>query len=228
MGMSVGWFRCALALFCGLTIVLAGNLMIGQPISGRASLMQSAPAQISGTLTNEDAVGQPSDGGRLHVAAPIVTSALEPSSLGSRTSASGLVELTRAIQRELQARGYEAGASDGVAGIVTRAAIMAFETDHGLALTGEASERLLQVILLGTTDSDVKSAEGPGPRAAEVIRTVQTSLAKLGYPVGKPDGRLNESTVRAIREFEAQQGLNDSGRISGQLVARLVRMTGRT
>jgi hypothetical protein len=50
-----------------------------------------------------------------------------------------------AIQRELDARGYGPLASDGVIGIGTRAAIMAYEHDHGLALTGEASEALLEV-----------------------------------------------------------------------------------
>ena len=40
-------------------------------------------------------------------------------------------DLTRAIQRELKAKGYEAGAVDGVIGLVTRGAIMAYESDAG-------------------------------------------------------------------------------------------------
>ena len=44
-------------------------------------------------------------------------------------------ETIRAIQRELQARGYEAGAADGVPRLVTRAAIMAYEHDNGLPLS---------------------------------------------------------------------------------------------
>ena len=44
--------------------------------------------------------------------------------------------MTRAVQRELQIRGYETGARDGVAGVMTRGAIMAYEHDHGLAADG--------------------------------------------------------------------------------------------
>src|SRR4029450_13008123 len=54
-----------------------------------------------------------------------------------------------AIQRELKSRGYGPLAGDGVMGLTTRAGIMAFEHDHGLGLTGEASEELLKRILLG-------------------------------------------------------------------------------
>ena len=51
------------------------------------------------------------------------------------------VELTRAVQRELKAKGYETGVVDGVAGLVTRAAIMAYEADHGLTLTASRARR---------------------------------------------------------------------------------------
>ena len=53
-------------------------------------------------------------------------------------------ETIRAIQRELRQRGYGAWSSDGVMRPVTRAAIMAYEHDQGLPLTGEASEALLK------------------------------------------------------------------------------------
>jgi Putative peptidoglycan binding domain len=58
-------------------------------------------------------------------------------------------ETIRAIQRELMARGYETGGQDGVTGLVTRAAILAFEHDHGLALSAEPTDDLLRAIVLG-------------------------------------------------------------------------------
>ncbi len=58
-----------------------------------------------------------------------ITPAETPSQAASEIRASPTraipSRLTRAIQRELKAKGYEAGAVDGVAGLVTRAAIMA-------------------------------------------------------------------------------------------------------
>jgi len=56
-------------------------------------------------------------------------------------------ETVRAVQRELRQRGYGTLVSDGVMRPVTRAAIMAYEHDQGLPLTGEASETLLKRIV---------------------------------------------------------------------------------
>lgn len=58
-----------------------------------------------------------------------------------------------------------------------------------------------------------------------MMRMVQQSLSALGYNLGKVTGRMNEDTDRAIREFETDQNLKLTGRISGPLVARLTRLT---
>jgi hypothetical protein len=56
-------------------------------------------------------------------------------------------DVVRAVQRELRQRGYRSGIANGVAGPLTRAAIMAFQHDHGLPPTGAPSEDLLKVIV---------------------------------------------------------------------------------
>jgi peptidoglycan hydrolase-like protein with peptidoglycan-binding domain len=135
-------------------------------------------------------------------------------------------DVTRAVQRELQIRGYETGGVDGVAGVMTRAAIMGFEHDHGMVLTGRPSQALLRRILLGGGEVRAKriGSEGQTAEARDVIRSVQKSLSRLGYKPGRIDGRLTPETARAIREFEVDQALPDSGRVSGPLVARLARL----
>jgi len=47
---------------------------------------------------------------------------------------------------------------------------------------------------------------------------------KLGYRPGRIDGQLTPETARAIREFEVDQTLTESGRVSGPLVVRLARL----
>jgi peptidoglycan hydrolase-like protein with peptidoglycan-binding domain len=129
-----------------------------------------------------------------------------------------------AIQRELDARGYGPLASDGVMGIGTRAAIMAFEHDGGLPLTGEASEALLKRVLFGAAAGLAPGdhAKGKSAEAAEqVIRAVQKGLVTLGYQVARVDGRLGEDTVKAIRDFEVDRGLVPKGRVSAELLARI-------
>ncbi len=134
-------------------------------------------------------------------------------------------DVTRAIQRELDVRGYETGGADGIVGIMTRAAIMGFEFDHGMVLTGRPSQDLLKRILLsGSARSKPIGSEGQSAEARDMILSVQTSLAKLGYKPGPLDGRLSLETTRAIREFEVDQALPESGRISGPLVVRLARL----
>lgn len=136
------------------------------------------------------------------------------------------IATTRDIQRELDARNYSIGTSDGVAGLVTRAAIMAYEFDHALPLTGEPTENLLAIIILGSakTAPMAQPTQRIGPHAEQVIRTVQQSLAGLGFGPIKLDGFPGEETVRAIKRFEHAQGMPETGRISSPLVARLARL----
>ena len=133
------------------------------------------------------------------------------------------VDTLRAVERELRRRGYGSVASDGAMRPMTRAAIMAYEFDHGLPLTGEASDQLLSALLFG-------GAPGADPRAVhkvataeaqELVRSVQQSLSALGYHPGPVDGQLEDDTQRAIREFEMDKGLVPKGRVSAEVLARL-------
>ncbi|MGE3917510.1 MAG: peptidoglycan-binding protein [Hyphomicrobiaceae bacterium] len=134
----------------------------------------------------------------------------------------------RGIQVELARRGYEPGTADGTAGLVTRAAVLAYEHDQGLPLTADPSPEVLAHLRHGTSapgaaiglDPDAAPVRG---QAEQVIRAVQQALGRLGYLATAPDGLASDETVRAIREFEMDSGLVPTGRISGPLVARLTK-----
>ena len=226
--MTVWWIRSAFGAFFALAAAFAANVFVLQPVPMPSSLsasrpMRPAPVQTAALPSEKKdpaAVAGPSTEISARLPDAIIT-------LKSNTGPDP--EVTKAIQRELASRGYEAGVADGLPGLVTRAAIMAFEADHGLAMTAEPTEALLQKILLGGMQSARKGALAAqtGAEAERVIRTVQQSLSNLGYGVKTVDGRMGDTTARAIREFEAQQGLKQTGRISGQLVARLARLAGQ-
>lgn len=225
--------------FFGLSAALLINLLSLQPTSsvrlaGRGSDRASTPSLTVAAESDSDGKG------RVRVAPREAASERKPGLAPARTinlatseptaSAGDGPETIRAVQRELQARGYEAGTVDGVPGLVTRAAVLAYEFDHGLSLSAEPSERLLKQILLGESQPSANPGSGNGEHTAQaeqVIRTVQQSLANVGYAVGKTDGRMGEETVRAIREFETDQGMPETGRVSGHLVARLARLAGQ-
>jgi peptidoglycan hydrolase-like protein with peptidoglycan-binding domain len=152
---------------------------------------------------------------------------LDLSALDPAPKSGDQVEVTRAVQRELQIRGYATGAQDGVIGTMTRAAIMAFEHDHGMPLTARPSDDLLKAIVLGADGKPgAGAASAETSDAQDVIHNVQRSLAKLGYKPGSVTGKMTAETARAIRAFEADQALPESGRVSGPLIARLGRLAG--
>lgn len=136
-------------------------------------------------------------------------------------------ETVRAIQRELTARGYEPGPVDGILGIMTRAAILAYEQDSKLPLTANPSTGLLERIILGDVGQASKAHKIPPTENARLLaRSVQESLARLGYVPGKADGIVHQNTARAIKAFERDHNLAPTGRISGRLVSEIGRVNG--
>lgn len=162
-------------------------------------------------------------------AAPPLPGPTDPPAMAAKDDIN-TAELTRGIQRELDARGYDAGQPDGVAGLITRAAIFAFEYDNGLLLTGKPSEALLSQIVLGSSSLDQNSAR-PGktisPDGEALVRDIKQKLNALGYQTGAAGGALTPELARSIREFEIEQKLKPSGRISGPVMSRLIRMQGQ-
>ena len=143
----------------------------------------------------------------------------------ARSGASGEQKLVAAVQDQLAKRGYVPGNATGHLDFVTRAAIMAFEHDKGLELTAVPTGDLLAAL----RSSVPTPAAGGGPDAAsaeaqEVVRAVQRSLSLLNYRPGTVDGVMGKATSAAIRAFERDQKLPESGRISGLLVTRLARI----
>jgi peptidoglycan hydrolase-like protein with peptidoglycan-binding domain len=204
--------QMGLLSFAVLSSAVLVNVFYLQPVSGGRGLRVN--------------VG-PSPEAQAAIARPVERAVqAEQASPGSVAEPAQTVELVRAIQRELQSRGYVTGTGEGIINLVTRAAIMAYEFDHGLALTADASEDLLRTIVLGTAAADVPPV-GPlkvGPHAEQVIRTAQQALSALNYGPIKVDGFMGETTVAVIRRFEQERGLAVTGRISGELVAMVAKL----
>jgi peptidoglycan hydrolase-like protein with peptidoglycan-binding domain len=206
---------------------MATNIFVFQPPGRQMAGLESSRRGVSigqGWPNETPPASVPGPAERTAVVPPLETGAVKPLPETADRS-----DLTKAIQRELKAKGYEAGAVDGVTGLVTRGAIMAYESDAGLPLTGEPRQPLLQHIILGSAQIQPGS-EGtrtpPGPEAEAVIRAVQRAFRQLGYITTLPDGRLNDATRRAIRKFEKDRKLGETGRISGELLAKLANLAG--
>jgi len=146
----------------------------------------------------------------------------------SRAGITARSETVRAVQRELISRGYEPGPADGLHGLLTRAAVMAYQHDKNLPVTGSISDKLLKQILLGAAGSkNASSAKMVIPeQTTAMIKAVQQILAKMGYEPGPVDGIMGAGTREAIKVFEKEQKMPVKGRISGALLNSLVKVTG--
>lgn len=223
--MTLDWMKPWILVFLVLSGSVGFNIMFMQP-PGEQTLARARQAAPETRVSSWDSQ-QPNS----H--APAASPRLGPGNMRTVAAAGPPstegVELTRAIQRELGSRGYETGGTDGMPGLLTRAAIMAYQHDNKLPLTGEASEELLQAIIFGREGAKETVTDGGRTtgQAERIVRNVQEQLNALGYNAGPANGRLTEDTMRAIRAFETAQSLQVTGRVSGPLVARLGRMPGR-
>jgi peptidoglycan hydrolase-like protein with peptidoglycan-binding domain len=204
--------RLVFFAFVGLSAAISYNAIFLQKGRHPAPITVEAGKSSGGNGARSAVVPPP-------VQKDSITSSTEPSS-GSDT--------VRAIQRELTAKGYDPGEVDGVAGVLTRAAIMAYQFDKKLPVTGVGSTELLEHIVLGgpgKAGSPAQDAEVP-PETTEIIKGVQQILNQLGYTPGPVDGVLGAGTEQAIRSFERERNMQVTGRISGKLLKEMMRVTG--
>lgn len=62
----------------------------------------------------------------------------------------------------------------------------------------------------------------PGPGE---IRLMQTNLNRLGYEVGRPDGRMGRKTRTAIKQYQSRMGVNPDGSITYEVFQAIVSST---
>ncbi len=135
------------------------------------------------------------------------------------------------IQKALAASGYYNGPVDGISGRRTRTAIEAFQQANGLDVTGQASPELADRIRLAqafTQAAGITSSTAPTPSTDTVTLQVQRDLSELGYSPGSINGTIGPETREAIRAFERERGLPETGSISEPLLAELAKTTGHT
>jgi peptidoglycan hydrolase-like protein with peptidoglycan-binding domain len=226
--MSVVATRLVFLAFIGLTGFITYNALYMQEQRNAAVLPKAVPP------------GVPLPTGPIHVTAPKPKPVAVTTDLPPLPGQGTPQQLVTAIQRELAARGYASGPANGKLGEETRRAIAAFEKEHGLPVTGAASDGLLRRILLGeavapaaSTGSVAATSGAPGakPNSTAIdestVKQVQQILADLGYAPGAIDGTVGEETERALSAFQRDRKIAQNGRITPELLREIKRVTGR-
>jgi peptidoglycan hydrolase-like protein with peptidoglycan-binding domain len=122
-----------------------------------------------------------------------------------------LTSYTTAVQKDLQAAGYDPGPIDGVYGPETAAAVQRLQTDNGLPVTGfidEATARALQ-----------EKLDTVGQQDAAQIAQLQTILTLTGYWAGPVDGKWTDELTQALKEFQTSLGVQPTGTVDSATVA---------
>jgi peptidoglycan hydrolase-like protein with peptidoglycan-binding domain len=160
---------------------------------------------------------------------------------GEASAPAASTEQVKDLQRQLAARGLYQGKIDGVAGAKTRAALRNFQSQQGIAATGELDSRSADALGIdlerqpvGGTDSaetapapasaapkaratsdDIPSTIELAALSTDQARRVQQSLKDLGYYQGEVDGVVGPRTKTALtRYFQQQAQLAAQGKLS--------------
>lgn len=130
-----------------------------------------------------------------------------------------------ALRRELAKLGYVTQLQMPVNGL--KFAVLAYEFDNSMPLTGEPADALLMRIL----SDPVPAPRGVFADRAEanqrLVAQIQNMLLGLGFMHGTVSGRMDIWTESAVQEFERNRGLHPTGRLSEATLLALVAFSGK-
>lgn len=191
-----------------LSVAILANAFFGQPTGNRSQ------AEIADSGASV----------RLEVEAP---------ANAGRTIQLRYDPVVESVQRELLAAGYYKGTVDGVIGRKTRQAIEDYQRSVGIDVDGKPTSDLAEHIRYTREVSEASLFTGsitPDPAAearAKILR-VQTGLSELAYNPGDINGQMTDETRTAIKEFQRDRKMPETGDISDELMAELGKMSGQS
>ena len=132
------------------------------------------------------------------------------------------------LQERLYQLGYYTGEIDGQYGQGTAQAVIAFQTQHGIAgdgLAGEETRNLLysdraEMFRPTPTPTETPSVLTMGDRN-DAVKALQARLKELGYLDGSADGDFGGATKAAVVWFQTQNGETPDGIAGAKTLALL-------
>ncbi|MEL6659729.1 MAG: peptidoglycan-binding domain-containing protein [Bacteroidota bacterium] len=122
------------------------------------------------------------------------------------------------VQRLLNARGFEAGTPDGIAGAGTRRAISEFQASIGRAPTGHITREEIAIL---QAETEVVSFQPQAESEAWDMHDVQSLLTELDYDPGPIDGAWGRRSQAALEQFRQDKGSSTTGRPNAEDIERL-------
>ena len=127
-------------------------------------------------------------------------------------------EAVKELQRRLKELGYYKSTIDGEYGSGTKSAVLAFQKKNGLTQNGIADaatqKKLNSSSAISATEkeetADTTTTLKRGSKG-EAVKTLQRRLKELGYYKSTIDGEYGSGTVSAVKAFQKNNGLTQSG-----------------
>lgn len=141
-------------------------------------------------------------------------------------------EDVKALQERLIAVGYSCGKckADGIFGSDTMIAVVEFQEDYGLNVTGVADPETIN-LLNGTTVQQATDGEDHkdawlqelrlGSRG-DAVKLLQAALTLRGYPCGGVDGVFGKNTEAALDGFKNDRHMDADGKVDLEVWAALL------
>jgi len=134
----------------------------------------------------------------------------------------------KAVQDHLRIAGAYNGATDGVWGPDSDAALQRFQAGHQLQVTGQLNQATVEALGLDwATLLGIQQAALPLPvRPAETlqpssVRAIQERLRSLGFYTGGVDGIWGQGTESAVAQFQHNRGLQPHGQLDPTTVTAM-------
>lgn len=112
-------------------------------------------------------------------------------------------------------------------GASTRQSMSTFQQQRGLHVSGACDEPTwLTLVEAGWTLGDrLLKLSAPQQRGDDVV-ALQSSLNRLGFDCGRPDGIMGPATARALEDFQRNSGLTPDG-VCGSHTVRMLELVSR-
>lgn len=162
--------------------------------------------------------GRPASGVVPEPVAPVAPSETTETRPMLRYGSTGLAVIE--MQDKLRAHGFDPGASDGVYGSKTGAALKSFQGNKGVAVDGVCGPITWALLDNAVQPTGSTRLLRQGDRGADVMEA-QIALRNAGHDPGPIDGIWGNRTQASVLAFQAERGLQVDGIVGPQTRAAL-------
>ena len=127
----------------------------------------------------------------------------------------------RKMQQRLRDKQYLADAADGIFGARTEDAVKAYQAQNGFRETGVADEAMLTHLYSSAAPTCNTYIELRDGDSGTMVKKLNARLRELYYTSASASSNYNSDTVAAVKRFQRQLGVSETGVATAELQRQL-------